>query len=263
MPALADERLRRVLAFHLREPTIVVFAFPVSPQIMKNGPALTFTVVLIVGFALSVADWVRRNQAPSETGVGLFPVAGSTRAQAAFDDGPTLAGTRLQDSPKDPALSPLPERRALASTRGGVIASSQSGAFPPAFTNGFEAPGGRFGTGSTASSTQVQPSRNGPTEFQTSSTGASSFAENPRPASLPLAFRQLSPEMAAANPQLAGAVEGLQQSFVNAVGGPDQDPNDPAYYNRWMAAQKDIDEKYRLLVGNQAFLIEQMKVNNQ
>ena len=69
--------------------------------------------------------------------------------------------------------------------------------------------------------------------------------------------------MAAANPQLAGAVEGLQQSFVNAVGGPDQDPNDPAYYNRWMAAQKDIDEKYRLLVGNQAFLIEQMKVNNQ
>ena len=50
---------------------------------------------------------------------------------------------------------------------------------------------------------------------------------------------------------------------VDAVGGTNQNPDDPAYYNRWMGALANADEQYRILVGNQAFLLEQTQVNNQ
>jgi len=100
--------------------------------------------------------------------------------------------------------------------------------------------------------------------FQPPSSGVSNDGGAFRPAALiPLAFRPLPPQVAAANPQLANALQGLQQNFVQAIGGQNQNPNDPAYYQRWVAAQANIDEQYRLLVGNQAFLIEQMTVNNQ
>jgi hypothetical protein len=79
---------------------------------------------------------------------------------------------------------------------------------------------------------------------------------------VPLAFRPLPPALAAANPRLADALHGLQQDFVDAVG-LSQNPNDPAYYQRWVAAQAAIDERFRLLVGNEDFLLEQMAVNNR
>lgn len=80
---------------------------------------------------------------------------------------------------------------------------------------------------------------------------------------MPLAFLELPPDLAAARPQLAGAIANLQQDFVNAIGGPNQTPTDPAYYQRWVAAQKSSDEQYRLLVGNQAFLLQQISINNE
>jgi hypothetical protein len=84
-----------------------------------------------------------------------------------------------------------------------------------------------------------------------------------REARVPLAFQDIPPQLAAANPQLAPAIEELQERFVNAVGGPNQNPSDPAYYKRWTAAQKNLDAEYRVLLGGQAFLVQQMKINNQ
>jgi hypothetical protein len=85
----------------------------------------------------------------------------------------------------------------------------------------------------------------------------------PGSASIPLAFQQLPAGFAAANPQVADALRGLQQQFVAAVGGgPDQNPNDPAYYQRWVGAEADIDEQYHLLVGDSLFLLNQIQVNS-
>lgn len=96
------------------------------------------------------------------------------------------------------------------------------------------------------------------------SAGAPTNAEvTPPSALIPLAFRPLARELAAANPQLADALQGLQQDFINAIGGPNQNPEDPAYYQRWTMAQVESDEQLRILLGHEAFLLEQMTVNNQ
>jgi hypothetical protein len=82
------------------------------------------------------------------------------------------------------------------------------------------------------------------------------------PAPIPLAFHD-PPPAAAENPQIRAGLEELQQNFVEAIGGPNQDPADPEYLKRWITAQRQIDVQYRLLVGTQQFLVEQMQVNNQ
>jgi hypothetical protein len=46
----------------------------------------------------------------------------------------------------------------------------------------------------------------------------------------------------------------LQQQFLNEVGGPDQDPSDPAYLARWQAAQPKIDQSLKGLLGSQFYL---------
>jgi hypothetical protein len=82
------------------------------------------------------------------------------------------------------------------------------------------------------------------------------------PAPIPLAFHD-PPPGAAVNPQIKAGLEELQQNFVDAIGGPDQDPGDPAYLKRWITARRQLDVQFRLLVGTQQFLQEQMQVNNQ
>ena len=80
---------------------------------------------------------------------------------------------------------------------------------------------------------------------------------------IPLAFRPLPPEAAAANPELTPAVQDLQQDFVQAMGGPNQDPNSPEYLQRWIAAANRLDDQYHVLVGDSIFLAEQMQTNSQ
>jgi hypothetical protein len=119
-------------------------------------------------------------------------------------------------------------------------------------------------SGSTAdSSSEAQPDSS-QAPLQQAATMASAGVEVSHPAfpvSIPLAFRPMAPGAAAANPQLAAAVQGLQQQFVAALGGPNQDPNDPTYAQRWTIAQRNIDEQYRLLVGDQEFLLYNSKGN--
>ena len=45
------------------------------------------------------------------------------------------------------------------------------------------------------------------------------------------------------------AVQNLQQSFVERIGGPNQDTSDPAYRQRWLAAQSAADNMLRDLLG--------------
>jgi hypothetical protein len=100
-----------------------------------------------------------------------------------------------------------------------------------------------------------------PAKIQPASGGADSGA-GAASGLIPLAFRPLPPGVADANPQAADAAQALQQKFINAVGGPNQDPNDPAYYRRWLTAQELSDQQYRVVYGSQAFLIEQMQINS-
>ena len=55
------------------------------------------------------------------------------------------------------------------------------------------------------------------------------------------------------------AVRQLQQQFIDAVGGANQDPADPAYAIRWHTAQQDADDALRAQLGNQAYLAYQQQ----
>jgi hypothetical protein len=55
------------------------------------------------------------------------------------------------------------------------------------------------------------------------------------------------------------AVRQMQQQFVDAVGGPNQDPSDPDYAARWHTARQDADDALRAQLGNQAYLTYKMQ----
>jgi hypothetical protein len=49
------------------------------------------------------------------------------------------------------------------------------------------------------------------------------------------------------------AISDLRQSFMQKIGGPNQDANDPAYQARWRAAQTETDDLMQGLLGNEAY----------
>jgi hypothetical protein len=55
------------------------------------------------------------------------------------------------------------------------------------------------------------------------------------------------------------ALEKIQNDFVQAVGGADQDPTDPAYLEKWKAAQQMSDDQYKKFFGGRAYVRRQME----
>jgi len=57
------------------------------------------------------------------------------------------------------------------------------------------------------------------------------------------------------------AITNLQHSFMEKIGGPNQDPNDPAYQLRWRTAQAEVDNLMQGLLGDQAYQDYQLQVS--
>ena len=75
--------------------------------------------------------------------------------------------------------------------------------------------------------------------------GAPSSRETPVPGS---------PGTMVVNEATAASLEKMRNDFVDAVGGLGQDGNDPAYRRRWLSAQAESDDRFRVTYGTQAFL---------
>lgn len=56
------------------------------------------------------------------------------------------------------------------------------------------------------------------------------------------------------------AVAQVQQQFVDAVGGLNQNPKDPAYLKRWQSAQQSANDQLRGILGSQAYLGYELQV---
>jgi hypothetical protein len=54
-------------------------------------------------------------------------------------------------------------------------------------------------------------------------------------------------------PEQQKTIERLRQRFVGMIGGPDQDPNNPQYLQRWQNAQPEINEELRAQLGQEFF----------
>jgi hypothetical protein len=49
------------------------------------------------------------------------------------------------------------------------------------------------------------------------------------------------------------AIADLRQRFVEALGGPNQDPADPGYRERWLQSQAENDRLLRAMIGVRAW----------
>lgn len=72
-------------------------------------------------------------------------------------------------------------------------------------------------------------------------------------ASYPLTLQEPVQNDPALNGSQKAAVRQIQQQFEDAIGGPNQNPSDPAYAARWQSAQSDADDALRATLGDQAY----------
>jgi hypothetical protein len=76
------------------------------------------------------------------------------------------------------------------------------------------------------------------------------------PIVLPVVMAEPAPSLGLTEQQKERLVN-LRQEFIASLGGPDQNPEDPAYLSRWVAAQPKFDEQFKTLFGAKAFAEQQ------
>lgn len=70
---------------------------------------------------------------------------------------------------------------------------------------------------------------------------------------LPLVYQDVDLSALNFNEQQIQAVNDLRQTFVEEIGGPNQDPDDPDYLQRWLKAQADVDNLAKGMLGVMAW----------
>jgi hypothetical protein len=91
-----------------------------------------------------------------------------------------------------------------------------------------------------------------PSAVATGSVKTNAPVESPVP-QLPLALERFDPDLLDLKPDQVNALREAEQLFVDLVGGEDQDASDPAYLERWQAAQPHVDMILRTRIGDNAF----------
>jgi hypothetical protein len=88
---------------------------------------------------------------------------------------------------------------------------------------------------------------------RTPARAARNRALNNRPVVMPLVLQEV--DLAALNLDASRlqVIGELRQGFVDDVGGPNQDPSDPAYRERWLKSQAESDELLRGFIGLRAY----------
>lgn len=79
----------------------------------------------------------------------------------------------------------------------------------------------------------------------------------------PLVFQMTNSEALELNEATKAILQQLQQQFVEDIGGPNQDPSDPAYLTRWLKASARADDMLRGLLGSQFYLNYQLQAENR
>ncbi|MDE3068356.1 MAG: hypothetical protein KGJ60_12500 [Verrucomicrobiota bacterium] len=77
--------------------------------------------------------------------------------------------------------------------------------------------------------------------------------------SYPLAFENLNLDALSLSASRKASIRRVQQQFVNEIGGPNQNPDDPAYLARWQKAQSDADDMLRATLGVQDYMALQLQ----
>ena len=73
------------------------------------------------------------------------------------------------------------------------------------------------------------------------------------PVLMPLVFQNVDLTPLNLNEDQKQAIDVMRQQFIDKIGGLNQDPNDPAYLERWQKAQPEIDDMMQGMLGMTAF----------
>jgi hypothetical protein len=74
-----------------------------------------------------------------------------------------------------------------------------------------------------------------------------------RVVSMPLVFQDIDVNQLNLNREQLQAIDDLRQRFLDEIGGLEQNPSDPAYRERWLKSQPQIDDDLRGMIGINAF----------
>jgi hypothetical protein len=80
------------------------------------------------------------------------------------------------------------------------------------------------------------------------------------PPALPLALQEVNPALMTLTPEQLEVIAQVRENFNQAVGGLNQDPDDPDYLARWQQAQPQADTMLEGLLGNSFYQNYQMAV---
>jgi hypothetical protein len=61
--------------------------------------------------------------------------------------------------------------------------------------------------------------------------------------------------------QQTALLQDLRQEFIDEVGGPNQDPASPEYRERWAKAEAEANQRFKVLFGHQASLMQHLQAN--
>jgi len=78
---------------------------------------------------------------------------------------------------------------------------------------------------------------------------------------LPLALREINPAVMQLNSNQVAVIAAVRRQFQEQLG--NQDPNDPAYVQRWNQAQRDADDRLRGMLGSKFYIQYQVEAANQ
>jgi hypothetical protein len=101
-----------------------------------------------------------------------------------------------------------------------------------------------------------------PSQFSPSAETPSRRQLRERPAVLPLVFQEVDPTQLNLNRDQLQAIDDLRQTFVDQIGGLEQNPTHPAYRERWLKSQPQIDDDLRGMIGVTAFQNYQIEAVN-
>jgi hypothetical protein len=95
-------------------------------------------------------------------------------------------------------------------------------------------------------------------EASGTSAGGQSQSQEP----YPLAFQKVDLDALGLNDDQKQVISRIQQQFIDEVGGPYQDPDDPAYQERWQKALPESDDMLKAMLGNSIFENYQLAAAN-
>ena len=79
---------------------------------------------------------------------------------------------------------------------------------------------------------------------------------------MPLALQSPAPGVMKLSDEELQFIEAVREGFVADIGGPNQDPNDPAYRQRWQVAQQNADHSLRGMLGRRRYQEYEVQVES-